>query len=149
MKKHMLVCLSLIALFYAPFGSSVIGRGENTPYTDSSVCQMLSEPTKFAEVPVVIHVTVKVYRHGTAISDSACPEKKVRLVAARSSADEPSVTEFNRFLALHRQSTRTIIAVLRGYLSHDLNDGFPLKQQWTFELQAASDVREDLPKNKP
>src|ERR1700690_3496346 len=73
-------------------------------------CQVVSRLDKYRGSPVTLRVRVKIYRHGTSISDRACPKQSLVLTADQSALQTNSVSHFYQFLAEHRQTSKPIFA---------------------------------------
>lgn len=114
-----------------------------------SVCQLTSRPEQYLGKPVRLHVRVRIYRHGTSISDSACPKNTLLLVSNLSAEQTNSVSHFYQFLAQHRQSSKPIFATITGHLVKGSTSGFVLKRDFDFELESVSDLSESTSLDGP
>jgi len=104
-----------------------------------SLCQLMSRPNQYFEKAVTLHIRVKIYRHGTSISDGSCPKNTLLLVTNQSAEQTNSVSHFYEFLAQHRQSSTPIFATITGHLVKGSTSGFVLRRDFDFELESVSD----------
>jgi hypothetical protein len=107
-----------------------------------SLCQLTSRPDQYFGKAVTIHSRVRSYRHGTSISDGACPKTTLLLVTNQSAGQINSVSHFYQFLAQHRQSSKPIFATITGRLVKGSTSGFVLRRDYDFELDSVSDFSE-------
>ena len=107
-----------------------------------SFCQLIAQPHQYFGKAVTIRVRVKMYKHGTSISDDACPKKTLLLKTNQSAEQTSSVSHFYDFLDQHRQSSMPIFATITGHLVKGSTDGFVLRRDFDFELDSVSDFSE-------
>jgi hypothetical protein len=119
------------------------------PAASVSLCQILSQPEHYLDSSVTIRVRVKTYRHGTSISDRACPKQALSLIADDSSLKNDDVAHFYRFLAERRQSTAPIYAILTGRTTRGSEGGFVVKRDFVFKLESVAEVAEANQQKKP
>lgn len=112
------------------------------PGTSVSLCQVVSQPERYLDGLVTIKVRVKTYRHGTSISDRACPKQALSLIADDSTLKNDDVVHFYQFLAKHRQSTAPICATLTGRTVKGSDGGFVIKRDFVFKLESVAEVVE-------
>lgn len=105
-------------------------------------CQVVSRLDKYRGSPVTLRVRVRIYRHGTSISDRACPKQSLVLTADQTALQTNSVSHFYQFLAEHRQTSKPIFATITGRLVSDEGSGFTLQRKVVFKLESVSDVSE-------
>jgi hypothetical protein len=85
---------------------------------------------------------VKLYRHGTSISDQACPKELLTLIADQTALQTNSLSHFYQFLAEHRHTSKPIFATITGRLVDGEGGGFALKRKVVFKLEPVSEVSE-------
>jgi hypothetical protein len=85
---------------------------------------------------------VKIYRHGTSISDRACPKQSLTLIADQTALQTNSLSHFYQFLAEHRQTSNKIFATITGRLVNGEGGGFVPKRKVAFKLESVSEVSE-------
>jgi hypothetical protein len=107
-----------------------------------SLCQLTAQSDQYFGTAVTLRVRVKIYRHGTSISDGACSKNTLLLVINQSAEQTGSVSHFYEFLGQHRQSSKPIFATITGHLVKGSTSGFVLKRDFDFELDAVSDFSE-------
>jgi hypothetical protein len=115
---------------------------EKTADTDD-FCQVVSQLDKYRGNPVTLRVRVKIYRHGTSISDRACPKQSLLVTADQTALQTNSVSHFYQFLAEHRQTSKPIFATITGRLVNGEDGGFVLKRKVVFKLESVSEISED------
>jgi len=103
-------------------------------------CQLISQLDKYSGNPVTVRVRVKIYRHGTSISDQACPKESLTLIADQTALQASSVSHFYRFLAEHRQTSRPIFATITGRVVNGEDGGFALKRKVVFKVESVSGI---------
>ena len=125
--------------------ASFLGRGlyaqERTPET-VGFCQLISQVDKYRGTPVTLRVRVKLYRHGTSISDRTCPKQLLTLIADQTALQTNSLSHFYQFLAEHRHTSKPIFATITGRLVNGEDGGFALKPKVVFKLESVSEVSE-------
>lgn len=114
----------------------------NAPGTSVSLCQVVSQPERYLDGLVTIKVRVKTYRHGTSISDRACPKQALSLIVDDSTLKNDDVVHFYQLLAKHRQSTAPICATLTGRTVKGSDGGFVIKRDFAFKLESVAEVVE-------
>lgn len=119
----------------------VLEAQQRTPQV-VSFCQLVARSDQFLEKEVAIQVRVKTYRHGTSISDDACPKNTFLLKPSHSAEQASSVSHFYQFLGQHRQSSKPIFATITGHLVKGSTSGFVLRRDFDFELDSVSDFSE-------
>jgi hypothetical protein len=107
-----------------------------------SLCQLISQSDRYFGTAVTLRVRVKIYRHGTSISDDVCPKSRLLLVTNQPAEQVSSVSYFYQFLGQHRQSSKPIFATITGHLVKGSSSGFVLKRDFDFELDSVSDLSE-------
>jgi hypothetical protein len=145
-KLVMYVCLGLLAVSASVLDQKLYAQ-EKTAET-VGFCQLVSRPDKYRENPVTVRVRVKVYRHGTSISDRACPKQSLTLIADQTAVQSASLSHFYQVLAEHRHTSKPVFATITGRLVNDDGDGFPLKRKVVFKLESVSEVAEGGSPNK-
>jgi hypothetical protein len=105
-------------------------------------CQLISQLDKYRGGPVTLRVRVTLYRHGTSISDRACPKQSLTLVADQTALQTDSLSHFYQFLAEHRHISKPIFATITGRLVNGEDGGFALKRKVAFKLESVSEVSE-------
>lgn len=105
-------------------------------------CQLVSQLDKYRGNPVTLRVRVKLYRHGTSISDRACPKQSLTLIADLTALQTNSLSHFYQFLAEHRHTSKPIFATITGRLMNGEGGGFVLKRKVVFKLESVSEVSE-------
>lgn len=125
--------------------ASFLDRGlyaqERTPET-VRFCQLISELDKYSRTPVTLRVRVKLYRHGTSISDPTCPKQPLTLIADQTALQTKSLSHFYQFLATHRHTSKPIFATITGRLVNGEGHGFAVKRKFVFKLESVSDISE-------
>jgi phage tail tube protein FII len=109
-----------------------------------TLCKLASRLDKYRGAQVTVRVRVKVYRHGTTISDRACPKQSLLLIADQAAVQTASLSRFYKFLAEHRRSGRPIFATITGRLVKGEAGGFVLKRDVAFKLELVSEVSEGV-----
>ena len=107
-----------------------------------AVCQLISKPDKYRGQELTLRVRVKTYRHGTTISDRACPKQSLLVIADEAAAQTDAVSHFYQFLAEHRRSSKPIFATITGRLVKTEDSGFVLTRDVAFKLESVSDISE-------
>lgn len=107
-----------------------------------SFCQLMSQVDKYRGNEVTLRVRVKLYRHGTSISDRACPKQSLTLIADQTALQTNSLSHFYQFLAEHRHTSKPIFATITGRLVNGEGGGFALKRKVVFKLESASEISE-------
>jgi hypothetical protein len=105
-------------------------------------CQLVSQLDKYRGNPVTLRVRVKIYRHGTSISDQACPKQSLLVIADQTSLQTNALSHFYEFLAKHRQTSKPIFATITGRFVNGEDDGFVLKRKVVFKLESVSEISE-------
>jgi hypothetical protein len=105
-------------------------------------CQLISQLHKYRGNLVTLRVRVKIYRHGTSISDRACPKQSLTLIADQTALQTNSLSHFYQFLAEHRQTSNKIFATITGRLVNGEGGGFVPKRKVAFKLESVSEVSE-------
>jgi hypothetical protein len=105
-------------------------------------CQLISQLDKYRGNLVTLRVRVKIYRHGTSISDRACPKQSLTLIADQTALQTNSLSHFYQFLAEHRQTSNKIFATITGRLVNGEGGGFVPKRKVAFKLESVSEVSE-------
>ena len=123
------------------FSGRALQEQEKTPEV-ISFCQLLSRPDQYLGKEVTIRIRVKVFRHGTSISDDACPKNALLLKTNQSSEQKYSVSHFYQFLVQHRQSSKPIFATITGHLVRGSTSGFVLRRDFDFELDSVAEISE-------
>jgi hypothetical protein len=141
-----LLILGLLALGLCRRG---VSQAQPARVVTVSVCQLASRPTEFLDSRVTLKARVNIYRHGTAISDAACPKQELTLVPDKADNQPDSVLQFYRFLAEHRQSRIPISAIITGRLARGEEGGFLPKRQVVFRLESVSEIGEDRHQKVP
>jgi hypothetical protein len=103
-------------------------------------CQLISQLHKYRGNLVTLRVRVKIYRHGTSISDRACPKQSLTLIADQTALQTNSLSHFYQFLAEHRQTSNKIFATITGRLVNGEGGGFVPKRKVAFKLESVSEV---------
>ena len=106
-------------------------------------CQLISQPDKYRGNPVTLRIRVRIYKHGTSISDRACPKQSLLLIADQAAVQTNAVSHFYQFLAEHRLSSKPIFATITGRLVNGPEGGFLLKRDVVLELESVSEISED------
>jgi hypothetical protein len=107
-----------------------------------SFCQLVSQPDAYLGREMTLPVTVKSYRHGTAISDRGCPKQSLLLVADQAAVQNNTLSHFYQFLAEHKQTSNPIFATITGRLVRGEDGGFVLKRNVVFKLESVSGISE-------
>lgn len=107
-----------------------------------SLCQLIAQSDQYFGTAVTLRVRVRIYRHGTSISDDVCPKSTLLLVTNQSAEQASSVSHFYQFLGHHRQSSKPIFATITGHLVKGSSSGFVLRRDFDFELDSVSDLSE-------
>lgn len=105
-------------------------------------CQLISQPEKYHGTLVTLRVRVKIYRHGTSISDRACPKQLLLVTADQTTLQTSSVSHFYQFLAEHRQTSKPVFATITGRLANGEDGGFVSKRKVVFKLESVSEISE-------
>jgi hypothetical protein len=105
-------------------------------------CQLISHLDKYSANPVTLRVRVRVYRHGTSISDPACPKHSLTLIADQTAFQSNSLSHFYQFLAQHRRTSKPIYATITGRLIDGDGGEFVLGRRVIFKLESVSEVSE-------
>lgn len=105
-------------------------------------CELVSQPNKYDGTRVTVRVRVKEYRHGTTISDQACPKQSLLLIADQTAVQAASLSHFYDFVAEHRRSSKPILAIITGRLVRGEDGGFVLKQDVVFKLESVLEISE-------
>jgi hypothetical protein len=142
MNRRLVICASLGLLAVIAWPSDRILQAQQKTVEIASVCQLISQPDKYRGNSVTLRVRVSTYRHGTSISDQACPKQSLLLVADQSAVQADSVSHFYQFLAEHRRSSEPILATITGRLVKGSEGGFLLKRDVVFELESVSEISE-------
>lgn len=131
-----------VALLLAFIACST-GQRQSSPISteSTSLCQLMLHPDEHLGQLVTLHVRVSIFRHGTSISDAACSQYAVSLVSGVSQSE--SLSNFDQFVAEHRQSNKPIFATIEGRLARGSNDGFVAKRNFVFRLESAREVHEE------
>jgi hypothetical protein len=136
----MYASLGLLAVL-ASFLNRELYAQERTAET-VGFCQLVSQLDKYRGNPVTLRVRVKLYRHGTSISDQACPKELLTLIADQTALQTNSLSHFYQFLAEHRHTSKPIFATITGRLVDGEGGGFALKRKVVFKLESVSEVSE-------
>jgi hypothetical protein len=139
-KLVMYASLGLLAVL-ASFLDRELYAQERTAET-VGFCQLVSQLDKYRGNPVTLRVRVKLYRHGTSISDQACPKQLLTLIADQTALQTNSLSHFYQFLAEHRHTSKPIVATIAGRLVDGEGGGFALKRKVVFKLESVSEVSE-------
>jgi hypothetical protein len=139
-KLVMYASLGLLAVL-ASFLDRELYAQERTAET-VGFCQLVSQLDKYRGNPVTLRVRVKLYRHGTSISDQACPKQLLTLIADQTALQTNSLSHFYQFLAEHRHTSKPIFATITGRLVDGEGGGFALKRKVVFKLESVSEVSE-------
>ncbi|HUA15986.1 MAG TPA: hypothetical protein VMG31_11860 [Verrucomicrobiae bacterium] len=145
-KFLMYIFLGLLAVF-----ASVLDRelyAQERAAETVGFCQLISQIDNYRGNPVTLRVRVKLYRHGTSISDKACPKQSLTLIADQTALQSASLSRFYQFLAEHRHTSRPIFATITGRLVNGEGGGFTLKRKVVFKLESVSEVAEGGSPNK-
>lgn len=129
--------LAVLALFLDP----ELYAQEKTAET-VGFCQVVSQLDKYRGNPVTLRVRVKIYRHGTSISNRACPKQSLLVIAEQTALQTNSVSHFYQFLAEHRQTSKPIFATITGRVVNGEEGGFVLKRKVVFKLESVSEISE-------
>jgi hypothetical protein len=105
-------------------------------------CQLISRLDEYRETELTLRVTVKTYRHGTTISDRACPKQSLLLVADEAGVQTDALSHFYKFLAEHRHLSKQIVATITGRIVKGEDRGFAVERDLVFKLESASDISE-------
>lgn len=141
MTRKLFICCSLVILTLLPSSRDTELYAQERTSEAVTLCALASRPDEYRGTLVTVRVRVKVYRHGTAISDRACPEHSLLLITDQA-IQTASVSHFYEFLAEHRRSSKPIVATITGRLVKGEGGGFILKRDVVFELASVSDVSE-------
>jgi hypothetical protein len=139
-KLVMYASLGLLAVL-ASFLDRELYAQERTAET-VGFCQLVSQLDKYRGNPVTLRVRVKLYRHGTSISDQACPKQLLTLIADQTALQTNSLSHFYQFLAEHRHTSKPIFATITGRSVDGEGGGFALKRKVVFKLESVSEVSE-------
>jgi len=105
-------------------------------------CQLISQLDKYRGNPVTLRVRVKIYRHGTSVSDRACPKQSLLVIADQTALQTSILSHFYQFLAEHRKTSKPILATITGRLVDGEDGGFVLKRKVVFKLESVSEISE-------
>jgi len=105
-------------------------------------CQLMSQVDKYRGNPVTLRVRVKIYRHGTSISDRACPKESLLVIGDQAALHTNALSHFYQFVAEHRQTSKPIFATITGRLVNGEDGGFVLKRKVIFKLESVSEISE-------
>lgn len=105
-------------------------------------CQLISQVEKYRGDAVTLRVRVKIYRHGTSISDRACPKQSLLIIADQTTLQTNALSHFYEFLAKHRQTSKPIFATITGRLVNGEDGGFVLKRKVVFKLESVAEISE-------
>jgi hypothetical protein len=139
-KLLMYVFIGLLAVF-----ASVLDRelyAQERAAETVNFCHLISQIDNYRGSPVTLRIRVKVYRHGTSISDRACPKQSLILIADQTALQSASLSRFYQFLAEHRRTSKPIFATITGRLVNGESGGFILKREVVFKLESVSEVAE-------
>jgi len=142
MNKKFIACACFIPLVTLAWFSGRTLQAQQKATEIVPFCQVTSRPDQYFGKVVTLHSRVRSYRHGTSISDAACPKNALRLVTNQSAGQTTSVSHFYQFLAKHRQSSKPIFATMTGRLVKGSTSGFVLRRDYDFELDSVSDFSE-------
>jgi hypothetical protein len=82
------------------------------------------------------------YRHGTSISDRACPKQSLLLIADQAAVQTNSLSHFYKFLAEHRRTNKPTFATITGRVVKGEDGDFVLKRDFVFKLESVSEISE-------
>ena len=139
-KRVMYASLGLLAVL-ALFLDRELYAQERTAET-VDFCQLISQLDKYRGSRVTLRVRVKIYRHGTSISDQACPKQSLLVIADQAALQTKSLSHFYQFLAEHRQTNKPIVATITGRPVSGEDSGFVLKRKVVFKLESVSEISE-------
>jgi hypothetical protein len=105
-------------------------------------CQLISQLDKYRGNPVTLRVRVKIYRHGTSISDRACPKQSLLVIADQTALQTNALSHFYQFLAEHRQTSTPMFATITGRSVNGEDGSFLLKRKVVFNLESVSEISE-------
>jgi len=142
MNRKLVIYASLSLLAVAAGSSGRILQAQQKTAETVSICQLISQPDKYRGNPVTLRIRVIIYRHGTSISDRACPKQSLLLIADQAAVQTNAVSHFYQFLAEHKQSNEPIFATITGRLVKGSEGGFLLKRDVVFELESVSEISE-------
>ncbi len=111
-------------------------RAQTQPLEKTSLCQLIAQPSTYLAKPVRLHIQVRMFRHGTAISDPQCTGKTLLLTSNPAEPETESVSKFYEFLSKHRQSSSRADAEITGRLVKGADRGFVIKRDYDFELDS-------------
>ena len=142
MNRKLIICVSLglIAALSSARDPAIYPQKKNGETI--AFCQLTSQLDKYRGNEVTVRVRVKTYRHGTTISDRACPKQSLLLVPDESAVQTDAVSHFYQFLAEHRRSSKAVLATITGRLVKGEDGGFVLKRDVVFRLESVSDFSE-------
>lgn len=140
------ICGGLAAVLLAPSLGRALRAEEGNAKT-LALCQLISSPDKYLEITVTLRVKVNIYRHGTTISDRACPKESLLLTAEQAASETEALSHFYRYLAEHRRSSKPILATVTGRLVKGKDSGFELKRDVVFQMESASEISEGSQQN--
>jgi hypothetical protein len=140
MNRKLLVCasLGLLAALMSVLDQEL--RAQGTTAETVGFCKLISQLDKYRENPVTVRVKVKLYRHGTLISDPVCPKQSLTLIADQTALQTNSLSYFYQFLAEHRHTSKPILATITGRLVRGEDSGFVLKRNFVFRLESVSQI---------
>lgn len=139
-KLAMCVSLGLLAVLALVLDAELCSQ-EKTAET-VGFCQLISQLDKYRGKSMTLRVRVKVYRHGTSISDRGCSKQSLVLIADQTALQTNSVSHFYQFLAEHRQTSNPIFAIITGRLVNGEGGGFVLKRKVAFKLESVAEFSE-------
>src|SRR5579872_560695 len=111
-KLLMYVFTGLLAVFASVLDRELYAQEMSSETVD--FCRLISQLDKYHGRPVTLRVRVKLYRHGTSISDRACPKQSLTLIADQTALQTNSLSHFYQFLAEHRRTSKPIFATITG-----------------------------------
>lgn len=142
MTRHSVICGSLGLFAFLTSGWDRTLYGEAKPAEKISLCQIVSRLDKHRDTPVTLRVRVKLYRHGTTISDRDCPKQSLLLIADQAAVETDALSHFYQFLAEHRQTSKPILATITGRLANGEDGGFVVQRKVVFKLESVSEISE-------
>jgi hypothetical protein len=126
-----------------------ITQGQAQAAEQISLCHLLAQPNSYLGRAVTLRVQVKIFRHGTSISDSTCSGRSLLLVSNPNTNETESASKFYQLLSQHRRTHNTILAVIEGRLVKGSEHGFVLKRDYDFQLDSVSTFSEEGNSKKP
>jgi hypothetical protein len=139
-KLLMYVFIGLLAVFASVLDRELYAQEMSSETVD--FCQLISQLDKYHGRSVTLRVRVKLYRHGTSISDRACLKQSLNLIADQTALQTNSLSHFYQFLAEHRRTSKPIFATITGRLVNGEGGGFTLKRKVVFKLESVSEIAE-------